>query len=74
MIQRLVHMANQAAAFFRYGEAEAIKSTVDHRKSVWEPPVRRDHLANEARAGLLHIAFEAAKAMVARDTAAKKPA
>jgi formate dehydrogenase subunit delta len=74
-IQRLVHMANQVADFFRsYGEAEAIKCTADHLKSFWEPRMRREmaaHLANNAGAGLSHIALEAVKVMAAKDTAAR---
>lgn len=41
-IQNLVHMANQAAAFFAsYPETEAIESTANHLKSFRDPRMRR---------------------------------
>jgi formate dehydrogenase subunit delta len=69
--QRLVHMANQVADFFRsYPEAEAIDSTANHLKSFWDPRMRREieaHLAEKAGAGLSHIAIEAVKRIAAKD-------
>ena len=73
--QRLVHMANQVAAFFAsYPEAEAIESTTNHLKSFWDPRMRREieaHLAEKAGAGLSHIAMEAVKRIAAKDAAKK---
>lgn len=74
-IKRLVHMANQVASFFAsYPEAEAIDSTASHLKAFWDPRMRREieaHLANQAGAGLSHIAMEAVKRIAAKDAAKK---
>ena len=74
-IKRLVHMANQVASFFAsYPEAEAIDSTAGHLKAFWDPRMRREieaHLANQAGAGLSHIAMEAVKRIAAKDAAKK---
>jgi formate dehydrogenase subunit delta len=68
-------MANQVASFFAtYPEAEAIESTANHLKSVWDPRMRREievHLAEKAGAGLSHIALEAVKRIAAKDAAKK---
>jgi formate dehydrogenase subunit delta len=66
-------MANQVAGFFRsYPEPEAIESTAQHLKAFWDPRMRREieaHLAEEAGAGLSHIAMEAVKRIAAKDAA-----
>lgn len=76
-IERLVHMANQVAAFFAsYPEAEAIEGTANHLKSFWDPRMRQQieaHLAEKAGEGLSPVALEAVK-RIARKDAAKKSA
>ena len=61
-IERLVHMANQVAAF---------------SASYPDPRMRREieaHLNEKAGAGLSHIALEAVKRIARKDAAAKKSA
>ncbi len=73
--QRLVHMANQVASFFSsYPEAVAIESTANHLKSFSDPRMRREieaHLAEQAGAGLSHIALEAMTRIAGKDAARK---
>jgi formate dehydrogenase subunit delta len=73
--QRLVHMANQVASFLSsYPEAEAIESTANHLKSFWDPRMRREieaHLAEQAGAGLSHIALDAVQRIAGKDAARK---
>ena len=57
--QRLVHMANQIAVFFRSTpHEEAVAATADHLRKFWEPRMRRQislHL-QEGGDGLSDIA------------------
>lgn len=66
---RLVHMANQIAAFFKaYPEAEAIAATENHLRQFWDPRMRTElsrHLA-AGGAGLDAIALAAARRLDAK--------
>ncbi|HEX3651203.1 MAG TPA: formate dehydrogenase subunit delta [Rhizomicrobium sp.] len=43
--EKLVHMANQIADFFRaQGEAKAIPAIADHINKFWDPVMREDFL------------------------------
>lgn len=49
--ERLVHRANQIAAFFRaYPEAEAVEGVAVHLRQFWEPRLRGE-LARHVAAG-----------------------
>lgn len=44
--EKLVHMANQIAAFFSTeGEARAVPKVADHLMKFWDPEMRRSLLA-----------------------------
>jgi len=61
--QRLVHMANQIAAFFKaYPEPEAIAATAAHFRQFWDPRMRQQLAAHVAAGGegLTPIARKAA--------------
>lgn len=48
--EKLVHMANQIAAFFSaQGEARAIPQIADHLMKYWDPDMRRSLQALAAR-------------------------
>jgi formate dehydrogenase subunit delta len=64
--QRLVHMANQIAVFFRSApHEEAVAATADHPRKFWEPRMRRqialhlqedgDDLSEIARAAVAQL-------------------
>ena len=63
---RLVHMANQIAAFFRPSpHDEAVAGVAGHLRQFWEPRMRhqlRAHIA-EGGAGLDPLVLEAAKTL-----------
>ncbi len=65
-IGRLVHMANQIAAFFKaYPEPTAIAATAAHIRQFWDPRMR-DQLAAHLAAGgegLVPIALAAARVL-----------
>lgn len=64
--ERLVHMANQIAAFFKaYPEPEAIAATATHIRQFWDPRMRKDLAALVASggAGLSPLALKAAQAL-----------
>ncbi len=64
---RLVHMANQIAAFFRaYPEGEAVTATAAHIRQFWDPRMRAQ-LAKHVEAGgdgLNAISLAAAKRLL----------
>ena len=68
---RLVHMANQIAAFFKaYPEGEAVTATAAHIRQFWDPRMRKQ-LADCVAAGgegLTPIALTAARALRDRET------
>ncbi|MCC7271115.1 MAG: formate dehydrogenase subunit delta [Alphaproteobacteria bacterium] len=61
--EKLVHMANQIAAFFAGQHGDAAAATADHLAKFWEPRMRRDILAHEAAggAGLSAVARDAVR-------------
>ncbi|MFO1188368.1 MAG: formate dehydrogenase subunit delta [Alphaproteobacteria bacterium] len=64
--QRLVHMANQIAAFFKaYPEPEAIAATATHIRDFWDPRMRQQlaALVTAGGDGLTPIARKAALAL-----------
>ncbi len=63
-IERLVHMANQIADFFRpYPEDEAVAGVENHLVQFWDPRMRAALMAHVAAggAGLEPLALAAAK-------------
>ena len=61
--ERLVHMANQIADFFRaYGETEAIAGTENHIVQFWDPRMKKGLVAHldTGGEGLSKIALAAA--------------
>lgn len=48
--EKLIHMANQIAAFFSaQGEARAVPGVADHLMKFWDPEMRRSLLALAAQ-------------------------
>ncbi len=61
--ERMVHMANQIAAFFSaYPVEEAVAGVADHLKKYWEPRMRRQLLSylTTGGAGLHNLVRQAA--------------
>lgn len=73
--QKLVHMANQIAAFFRsQPDEQAIAGIADHIKSFWHPMMRREaygHLQAGGE-GLDPLARRGLEALMSRDPAARE--
>ena len=72
--QKLVHMANQIAAFFRsQPEEAAAQGVADHIKSFWNPVMRREIYAHlrAGGEGLDPLAREGLEALMVRDPAAE---
>ena len=63
--EKMVHMANQIAAFFRSQSGDTAEGIAAHLSDFWEPRMRRqliDHIA-EGGAGLDAEVLAAAKLM-----------
>ncbi|HVB89683.1 MAG TPA: formate dehydrogenase subunit delta [Beijerinckiaceae bacterium] len=66
---KLIHMANQIADFFRpYPHAEAVAGVHDHIRAFWTPPMRADLLAH-CEAGDPKVDVLVSKAMLDMPTA-----
>ncbi|MGE0717680.1 MAG: formate dehydrogenase subunit delta [Alphaproteobacteria bacterium] len=64
---KMIHMANQIAAFFAAQQGDPVALTADHIAKFWDPRMRRqliDHVA-AGGTGLTPIAENAARTLTA---------
>ncbi|MBX9760376.1 MAG: formate dehydrogenase subunit delta [Beijerinckiaceae bacterium] len=72
-VEKLVHMANQIAAFFKsQPDEKAVAGVADHIKSFWHPMMRREAYAHlqAGGEGLDPLARRGLETLMARDPAA----